>query len=101
MRAQRIASDEHGRPWLVTVDVESGDASGPLMPCCSEPQWQNVSVIPPQQYVTYVDGTIRTDVERWKQDLRRVIEPRLRPDDYGSLTQEKLTDLRTQLAALE
>lgn len=72
-RSQVVALDQFGRPWLVTIDRDSGDPSGPILPCRAEPQWAGVADadIPPHVYVGHSDGRVTLDLKRWAEDRRK------------------------------
>lgn len=100
MRDQLVAPDQFGRPWLVTIDKDSGAPSGPLMPCRAEPQWREVpdDLVPPMHYVALVGDRVHVDTERWKADVRRRIDPRTR--EPQRVTPEQLATWRRILEAI-
>ena len=102
-RTQLRVSDTLGRPWVVEVERATNAPTGPLMPDRSASAWAGVEdfQIPPQRYVSLDGDTLRIDWGSWATDLRKLIDPRKRPEDYGRITAEQMASWRETLAYVE
>lgn len=83
-RRDMVAVDDLGRPWLMAVELKTGDPTGHIFPCRGEKAWEGFSddEIPPQQYLTVPKdqwgqsawGKLDTDWARWRDDIKRATD---------------------------
>lgn len=83
-RRDMVAMDDLGRPWLLAIELKTGDPTGHIFPCRGEPQWQGYTdeEVPPQQYLTVPKdqwgqpawGRLEVDLPRWREDVRRATD---------------------------
>ncbi len=83
-RRDMVATDDLGRPWLMAIEIKTGDPTGHIFPCRGEAPWAGVSddQIPPQQYLIVPKdqwgqpawGRLVIDFARWRDDIQRATE---------------------------
>lgn len=83
-RRDMVATDDLGRPWLMAIELKTGDPTGQILPCRNEPQWKGVTAeqIPPQQYLSVPKdqwgqsawGKLEIDWKRWRTDVDRALK---------------------------
>jgi hypothetical protein len=79
-----VAMDDLGRPWLMAIELKTGDPTGHILPCRGEPQWRGVTddQIPPQQYLGVPKdqwgqpawGRLEIDWDHWRDDVDRALK---------------------------
>jgi len=74
-------TDQYGRKWLVTIEVDTGHPTGQLMPCFND------TMGTPQKYLSVPDESPRSvviNVDLWVTDLKRaLVEYRKAFDEIG------------------
>lgn len=83
-RRDMVVTDDLGRPWLLAIELKTGDPTGHIFPCRGEPQWKGVTTeeIPPQQYLHVPKdqwgqpawGRLAIDWDRWREETQRATE---------------------------
>lgn len=83
-RRDMVAVDDLGRPWLMAIELKTGDPTGHIFPCRGEKEWRPFSdhQIPPQQYLGVPKdqwgqpawGRLQIDWDRWRDDVDRAFK---------------------------
>ena len=102
-RTQRLVRDSLGRPWAVDVERATNEPTGPITPCRADAAWADTTDehVPPQRHLRLDGDKLVIYWGWWASDLKRLIDPMKRPDDYGRITAEQMATWRRMLEYVE